>query len=99
MPQCGCGWLSESTRIPVRNQPPLPSGSAAVFTLQPAACEALAELLGRIAQVAHRHPAAADRLLDRLSVNAFTAGDTAVGVDALYARFGLLEPRGRANIV
>lgn len=67
-----------------------------MFTLQPAASEALADLLGRIAHVAHRHPAVADRLLDRLSVNAFTAGDTAVGVDALYARFGLLEPRGRA---
>lgn len=67
-----------------------------MFTLQPAASEALAELLGRIARVAHRHPATADRLLDTLSVNAFTAGDTAVGVDALYARFGLLEPRGRA---
>jgi len=67
-----------------------------VFTLHPAASEALADLLGRIAHVAHRHPAAADRLLEALSVNAFTAGDTAVGVDALYARFGLLEPRGRA---
>lgn len=67
-----------------------------MFILQPAASEALAETLGRIARVAHRHPAAADRLLDTLSVNAFTAGDTAVGVDALYARFGLLEPRGRA---
>ncbi|KQV56463.1 hypothetical protein ASC95_28920 [Pelomonas sp. Root1217] len=67
-----------------------------MFTLHPAASEALADLLGRIARVAHRHPAAADRLLDALSVNAFTASDTAVGVDALYARFGLLEPRGRA---
>ncbi len=66
-----------------------------MFTLQPAASEALADMLSRIARVAHRHPAAADRLLDRLSANAFTAGDTAVGVDALYARFGLLEPRGR----
>ena len=27
---------------------------------------------------------------------AFAAGDTAVGADALYTRFGLLEPRGRA---
>ena len=67
-----------------------------MFTLQPAASDALADLLGRIARVAHRHPAAADRLLDALSTNAFRAGDTAVGVDALYARFGLLEPRGRA---
>lgn len=67
-----------------------------MFTLQPAASEALAELLGRIARVAQRHPQAADRLLTSLSVNAFAAGDTAVGVDALYARFGLLEPRGRA---
>lgn len=67
-----------------------------MFTLQPAASEALAGLLGRIAHVAHRHPPLADRLLAQLSVNAFTAGDTAVGVDALYARFGLLEPRGRA---
>lgn len=67
-----------------------------MFTLHPAASEALADLLGRIARVAHRHPAAADRLLEALSVNAFTAGDTAVGVDALYARFGLLEPRGQA---
>ncbi|CAM4081755.1 GAF domain-containing protein [Roseateles saccharophilus] len=67
-----------------------------MFTLQPAASEALAELLGRIARVAHRHPALADQLLEALSRNAFAAGDTAVGVDALYARFGLLEPRGRA---
>jgi len=67
-----------------------------VFTLHPAASDALAELLARIARVSQRHPAVADRLLDSLSVNAFTAGDTAVGVDALYSRFGLLEPRGRA---
>jgi tetratricopeptide (TPR) repeat protein len=67
-----------------------------VFTLQPAASEALAETLGRIAPVAHRHPAAADRLLQTLTEQAFAAGDTAVGADALYARFGLLEPRGRA---
>lgn len=82
------GW----TRIPVRNQPDAP----AVFTLQPAASEALADLLGRIARIGHRHPALADRLLEHLSANAFAAGDTAVGVDALYARFGLLEPRGHA---
>jgi tetratricopeptide (TPR) repeat protein len=67
-----------------------------VFTLQPAASEALADTLGRIGRVAHRHPALADRLLETLSAQAFEAGDTAVGVDALYARFGLLEPRGRA---
>lgn len=67
-----------------------------MYTLQPTASEALADLLGRIARVAHRHPPLADRLLDSLSVNAFTAGDTAAGVDTLYARFGLLEPRGRA---
>jgi len=67
-----------------------------VFTLHPAASDALAELLARIARVSRRHPAVADRLLEALSVNAFTAGDTAVGVDALYSRFGLLEPRGRA---
>lgn len=67
-----------------------------MFTLQPAASAELADLLGRIARVAHRHPAAADRLLERLSAHAFAAADTAVGVDALYARFGLLEPRGRA---
>jgi len=67
-----------------------------VFTLQPAASDALADLLGRIGRVAHRHPAAADRLLEALSGNAFKAGDTAAGTDALYARFGLLEPRGRA---
>ncbi|KQY79802.1 GAF domain-containing protein [Pelomonas sp. Root1444] len=75
----------------MRNQP-----EAAVFTLQPAASETLAALLARIARVAHRHPTTADRLLHTLSVNAFAAGDTAVGVDTLYARFGLLEPRGRA---
>lgn len=67
-----------------------------MFTLQPAASDALADLLGRIARVAHRHPALADRLLERLSAQSFAAGDTAVGADALYARFGLLEPRGRA---
>jgi len=67
-----------------------------VFTLQPAASEALSDLLARIARVGHRHPALADRLLDHLSSNAFAAGDTAVGVDTLYTRFGLLEPRGRA---
>ncbi|MGQ3053553.1 MAG: hypothetical protein ACT6S0_17380 [Roseateles sp.] len=67
-----------------------------MFILQPAASEVLADLLTRIARVAHRHPLAADRLLAALSVNAFTAGDTAAGVDALYARFGLLEPRGSA---
>ncbi|MFG6464096.1 hypothetical protein ACG04Q_21180 [Roseateles sp. DXS20W] len=76
----------------MRNQP----DAAAVFTLQPAASDALADLLGRIARVAHRHPALADRLLERLSAQSFAAGDTAVGADALYARFGLLEPRGRA---
>lgn len=67
-----------------------------MFTLLPAATEALAELLSRIARVAQRHPALADRLLEALGRHAFAAGDTAVGVDALYARFGLLEPRGRA---
>ncbi|MEO6280747.1 GAF domain-containing protein [Roseateles sp.] len=67
-----------------------------MFTLQPAASDTLATLLGRIARVAHRHPGLADRLLERLSAQAFATGDTAVGVDALYARFGLLEPRGRA---
>jgi tetratricopeptide (TPR) repeat protein len=67
-----------------------------VFTLQPAASEALAETLARIAQVSHRHPTSADRLLRALGEQAFAAGDTAVGADALYARFGLLEPRGRA---
>lgn len=70
--------------------------TVAVFTLIPAASEALAGTLGRIALVAHRHPAAADRLLDALCAQAFAAGDTAVGADALYTRFGLLEPRGRA---
>lgn len=67
-----------------------------MFTLYPAASEALAELLARIARVSQRHPPAADRLLEALSANALAAGDTAAGVDALYARFGLLEPRGRA---
>ncbi|MFG6468308.1 hypothetical protein [Roseateles sp. BYS87W] len=67
-----------------------------MFTLHPAASDALAELLSRIARVAHRHPAAADRLLDHLSSQALAAGDIAVGVDALYARFSLLEPRGQA---
>lgn len=68
----------------------------AVFTLHPAASDALADTLGRIARVAHRHPAAADRLLQTLTTEAFARGDTAVGVDVLYTRFGLLEPRGRA---
>lgn len=67
-----------------------------MFTLQPAASEALAATLGRIARVAHRHPTLADSLLETLSANAVKAGDVAAGVDALYARFGLLEPRGRA---
>ena len=67
-----------------------------MFTLHPAASEALADVLGRIARIARRHPVLADRLLEAVSVNAFAAGDIAVGVDALYARFGLLEPRGRA---
>ncbi|MCY4747480.1 GAF domain-containing protein [Pelomonas sp. UHG3] len=67
-----------------------------MFTLQPAASDALADLLSRIARVARRHPPLADRLLERLSALAFEAGDTAAGADALYARFGLLEPRGRA---
>ncbi|WP_186801169.1 hypothetical protein, partial [Escherichia coli] len=58
--------------------------------------EGLAELLSRISRVAQRHPALADRLLAVLSQQAFAAGETAAGVDALYARFGLLEPRGRA---
>ena len=66
-----------------------------MFTLLPAASEALAGTLARLARVAHRHPDAADRLLLALSEKAFAAGDTAVGVDALYARFALLEPRGR----
>ncbi|MFG6433875.1 GAF domain-containing protein [Roseateles sp. LYH14W] len=67
-----------------------------VFILQPAASPALADLLARIGRVARRHPALADRQLERLSAQAFAAGDTAVGVDGLYARFALLEPRGRA---
>jgi tetratricopeptide (TPR) repeat protein len=67
-----------------------------VFTLLPAASEALATLLARIARVAPRHPAAADRLLDTASAQALATGDTAASVDALYARFSLLEPRGRA---
>lgn len=67
-----------------------------MFILHPAASAALAELLGRITRVSHRHPASADRLLEVLSRRAFAAADTAAGVDALYARFGLLEPRGRA---
>ncbi len=67
-----------------------------MFTLLPAASPALADLLGRIGRVSRRHPAAADRLLEALSAQAFASGDTAVGVDALYSRFGLLEPRGRA---
>ena len=69
---------------------------ANVFTLQPAANDALAKLLSRVTLIARRHPAAADRLLERLSANAFALKDEAAGVDALYARFGLLEPRGRA---
>jgi tetratricopeptide (TPR) repeat protein len=67
-----------------------------VFTLHPAASDALAKLLSRIARVAHRHPALADQQLERLSALTFAKGDTAVGADALYARFSLLEPRGRA---
>ncbi|RZJ07757.1 MAG: DEAD/DEAH box helicase, partial [Rubrivivax sp.] len=67
-----------------------------MFTLQPAASETLAHLLTRISRVARRRPDVADRLLDRASANAFASGNTAVGVDALYARFGLLEPRGQA---
>ncbi|HEV6964916.1 hypothetical protein, partial [Roseateles sp.] len=67
-----------------------------MFTLHPAASDALAELLERIGRVARRHAGLAERLLDALSAQAFAAGDTASAVDALYARFGLLEPRGRA---
>lgn len=67
-----------------------------MFTLHPAASNALADLLDRIGRVARRHPARAERLLEQLSARALAAGDTAAGVDALYARFGLLEPRGRA---
>jgi len=67
-----------------------------VFVLQPAASPELADLLGRIARISRRHPPLADRLLERLSAKALAADDIAVGVDALYARFGLLEPRGRA---
>ena len=68
-----------------------------MFTLLPAASEALAGTLGRIAQVAHRHPAAADRLLEALCAQAFDAGDTAVGADALYAReWGLIRPEKEA---
>ncbi|MBV8036041.1 GAF domain-containing protein [Roseateles sp.] len=67
-----------------------------MFTLLPAASGALAETLGRIARVAQRHPAAADSLLQALCAHAAAVGDVAAGVDALYARFGLLEPRGHA---
>lgn len=67
-----------------------------MFTLDPAATPTLADLLDRIGQVSRRHPAAADRLLEALTVRALAQGETAAGVDALYARFGLLEPRGRA---
>ncbi|PZP27039.1 MAG: hypothetical protein DI603_22860 [Roseateles depolymerans] len=68
-----------------------------MFTLNPAACDALAAVLDRIAQVSRRHPAAAERLLARLSAQAMADGDVASGIDALYARFALLEPRGRAQ--
>lgn len=67
-----------------------------MFTLHPASSDRLAGLLSRIATVARRHPAAADRLLAALSARALDQGDVASGIDALYARFGLLEPRGRA---
>ena len=68
-----------------------------MYTPQPDTSDALADLLGRVARVGRRHPALADRLLTHLSANALAAGDTAAGVDALYARFRLLEPRGRAQ--
>lgn len=67
-----------------------------MFVLQPAASPELAELLSRVARVSRRHPPLADRLLERLSANALATGDTAAAIDALYARFALLEPRGRA---
>ena len=79
-----------------KNTSQKPTWERALFTLHPAASEALAARLARIARVAHRHPGLADRLLDALAGVALAAGDTAVGVDALYARFTLLEPRGRA---
>jgi tetratricopeptide (TPR) repeat protein len=65
-------------------------------TDSPTAADALQLLLARIARVAHRHPGVAEHLLETLGAHAFDAGDTAAGVDALAARFGLLEPRGRA---
>lgn len=68
-----------------------------MFTLNPAASDALAALLDRIAVVSRRHPAAAERLLARLSSRALAEGDVASGIDALYSRFALLEPRGRAQ--
>lgn len=67
-----------------------------MFPLLPPAHEALAALLNRIRLIAPRHPAAADRLLERLSHRSLADGDIAAAADALYARFGLLEPRGRA---
>ena len=68
-----------------------------MFPLLPAACDALAQLLTRLQTVSGRHPAAAERLLATLSQRAMEQGDVAAGIDALYARFALLEPRGRAQ--
>lgn len=56
----------------------------------------MAALHRRIAAVAWRHPDSAARRLEALQRDCQASGDLAAAVDALYARFYLLEPRGRA---
>ncbi len=62
----------------------------------PATAEGLSEPLLRLAQVAERHPDSAAVRLERLQQQRWAAGEIACAVDALYLRFYLLEPRGRA---
>lgn len=61
-----------------------------------AVSDAGATLLRRIAHLAERHPQIALRRLQALEAQRRAAADIAAALDALYARFYLLEHRGRA---
>lgn len=68
-----------------------------MLALLPVLDDARETLLRRLVRVAHRHAVAGERCLRRLYEAAQAGGDTALAVDALYLRFALIEPRGRAR--
>jgi len=73
-----------------------PMTDAAPLPAYPASAEGFSPVLVRLAGVAARHPAHALALLLRLQAQRAELADWACAADALYLRFHLLEPRGRA---